>query len=66
MRIKKGQIEFLKQIIGSALPGASVFLFGFRVFDDLKGGDIDILALVPIYSNPIMFVRIYVIAGLSI
>jgi len=45
MRIKKGQPEFLKQIIGSALPGASVFLFGSRVFDDLKGGDIDIMVL---------------------
>jgi len=44
MRIKKGQPEFLKQIIGSALPGASVFLFG-SLFDDLKGGDIDIMVL---------------------
>ena len=45
MRIKKNQIEFLKEMICSFLPDASVFLFGSRVFDDMKGGDIDLLVL---------------------
>ena len=45
MRVKTEQIEFLKQVIESILPGVSVYLFGSRVFDDLKGGDIDILVL---------------------
>jgi uncharacterized protein len=45
MRVKKIQIEFLKQMVESVLPDASVFLFGSRVNDNLKGGDIDILVL---------------------
>jgi hypothetical protein len=28
MRVKTAHIEFLKQMVGSLLPGASVFLFG--------------------------------------
>ena len=45
MRVKKNQIEFLKKIISSILPDASVFLFGSRVFDNMRGGDIDLLVL---------------------
>jgi uncharacterized protein len=45
MRVKKAQIEFFKNAIESTLPYASVFIFGSRVFDDCKGGDIDILVL---------------------
>jgi uncharacterized protein len=45
MRVKKIQIDFLKQMVESVLPNASVFLFGSRVNDNLKGGDIDILVL---------------------
>ncbi len=45
MRVKTNQIEFLKHMIGSFLPNASVFIFGSRVFDNMKGGDIDLLVL---------------------
>lgn len=45
MRVKTNQIEFLKQMVGSFLPNASVFIFGSRVFDNMKGGDIDLLVL---------------------
>lgn len=45
MRVKKAHTEFLKQTVTSLLPGASVFLFGSRVHDDRKGGDIDLLVL---------------------
>ena len=45
MRVKNNQIEFLKKVIGSLLPDASVFLFGSRVFDNMRGGDIDLLVL---------------------
>jgi uncharacterized protein len=45
MRVKKVQIEFFKEMIEALLPSASVFLFGSRVFDGLKGGDIDLLVL---------------------
>ena len=45
MRLNSGHIKFLKQSIINYLPGASVYLFGSRVDDNLKGGDIDILVL---------------------
>lgn len=45
MRVEENQIEFLKQMVESFLPNASVFLFGSRVFDNMKGGDIDLLVL---------------------
>jgi uncharacterized protein len=45
MRIKKAQAEFIKDIIEGILPDVWVFLFGSRVSDDRKGGDIDILVL---------------------
>ena len=45
MRIRKEKVEFLKKKISTLLPDASVFLFGSRTLDNLKGGDIDILVL---------------------
>lgn len=45
MRITRNQASFLKQAIQSAMPGATIYLFGSRARDDRKGGDIDILVL---------------------
>ena len=45
MRIKTEEIEFVKEMIVSILPEASVFMFGSRSSNDLKGGDIDLLVL---------------------
>jgi len=45
MRVKKVHIEFLKRSIEKYLSDASVYLFGSRVNDLLKGGDIDILVI---------------------
>lgn len=45
MRIEKTQIEYLKELVRAFLPDALVFLFGSRIFDELKGGDIDLLVL---------------------
>ncbi len=45
MRIKQEHIEFIKKSVMKYLPDASVYLFGSRVYDTLKGGDIDILVI---------------------
>ena len=45
MRIDKSQVECLKSLIISIVPEAKVYLFGSRVDDDKKGGDIDLLIL---------------------
>ena len=48
MRIKKNEIEAIKNVANVVFgPGTIVQLFGSRVNDSLKGGDIDLL----IHSN---------------
>lgn len=51
MRLSKDQIENLKNSINQFDPDAEVLLFGSRVNDELKGGDIDILILSKIISR---------------
>lgn len=45
MRIEKTQTEYMKELVRAFLPDAKVFLFGSRILDELKGGDIDFLVL---------------------
>jgi uncharacterized protein len=45
LRITTEQSSFLKQAINRILPDAAIFLFGSRVHDHLKGGDIDVLVI---------------------
>jgi predicted nucleotidyltransferase len=45
MRVQKEQMQFLKQAVMSRARNAKVYLFGSRVDDNKKGGDIDILIL---------------------
>ncbi len=45
MRLGKEKIENLKSSIHSILPDSKIYLFGSRVNDAEKGGDIDILIL---------------------
>lgn len=45
MRVNKQHTDFIKQLINQYLPDAKVYLFGSRVHDDQKGGDIDILVI---------------------
>lgn len=45
MRISIEQIDLLKNKILSILPDAMVYLFGSRIDDNKKGGDIDIMIL---------------------
>ena len=45
MRIDKTEKELFLEVIHSIDPEAEVYLFGSRVDDTLKGGDIDLLIL---------------------
>ena len=45
MRLDKEQAEFITGTIRDMDPEARVYLFGSRVSDDAKGGDIDLLVL---------------------
>jgi predicted nucleotidyltransferase len=45
MRISTPELKQLKNTILSLKPEAKVYLFGSRVHDDQRGGDIDILIL---------------------
>lgn len=45
MRLKEEIINFIKNTADLLFPDTDVYLFGSRVFDNKKGGDIDILLL---------------------
>jgi len=45
MRIKKDEIKILKESVRERDPDAGIYLFGSRVDDQGRGGDIDILVL---------------------
>lgn len=45
MRLKKYEIEVIKSAIRKYDDGAKVYLFGSRVDDRKKGGDIDLLVI---------------------
>ena len=43
MRISSAQVELLKKILSGLDANASLYLFGSRIDDKKKGGDIDLL-----------------------
>jgi len=45
MRLSLEKIDLLKSTILSILPSSTIYLFGSRVDDKKRGGDIDILIL---------------------
>jgi predicted nucleotidyltransferase len=45
MRLEVEKIDILKDLILKISPNSEIFLFGSRVYDEKKGGDIDILVL---------------------
>ena len=45
MRLSKNKINTLKISIRNLRPNSKIYLFGSRVYNDKKGGDIDILIL---------------------
>jgi predicted nucleotidyltransferase len=51
MRLSSKQLSIIESTIRNRDPEASIYLFGSRVNDDAKGGDIDLLVI----SNLIEF-----------
>jgi len=45
MRLNPEIANFLKQLIQKKIPGSTVYLFGSRVDDEARGGDIDLMVL---------------------
>ncbi len=45
MRLNPQIIAFFKQKIVEPIPGAKIYLFGSRVSDQERGGDIDLMIL---------------------
>ncbi|MDD4969945.1 MAG: nucleotidyltransferase domain-containing protein [Paludibacter sp.] len=45
MRLDTNIIQFFKQRIPQICPDATIYLFGSRVIDEAKGGDIDLMIL---------------------
>lgn len=45
MRLSQEKIDNLKSSITAILPNVKIYLFGSRVDDNKKGGDIDLLIL---------------------
>ncbi len=42
MRLKKDDVEKIKKVIQTKISDAKIYLFGSRVDDSKKGGDIDL------------------------
>ncbi len=51
MRLQKEQIDLLKTKLSEISPKAKVYLFGSRVDDSKKGGDIDLLIVCDKFSK---------------
>lgn len=45
MRLDKDTAAYLKQTIQQEIPDSTIYLFGSRVDDHARGGDIDLLIL---------------------
>jgi predicted nucleotidyltransferase len=51
MRLSKSEIEVIRSIVSKYDTSAKIYLFGSRVFDNKRGGDIDLL----IFSDKLKF-----------
>lgn len=51
MRISKEEIELLRKVLSELDSKAKMYLFGSRVYDERKGGDIDLLVVSKILTR---------------
>lgn len=51
MRISKEEIELLRKVLSELDSEARIYLFGSRVYDEKKGGDIDLLVVSKILTR---------------
>lgn len=45
MRLDQEITQYIKQVIQTEIPGSTIYLFGSRVDDRARGGDIDLMIL---------------------
>lgn len=43
MRLSKEEVRAIREVVGRVDKAANIYLFGSRVYDHKKGGDIDLL-----------------------
>ncbi len=53
MRLKKTEIESIKRIVAKYDPSAKIYLYGSRIDNNKKGGDIDLLIISNKITNTI-------------
>lgn len=60
MRLNPEIANYLKQLIQDKIPGSTIYLFGSRVDDMTRGGDIDVMILtaVPTEKSLLRKIRI--------
>lgn len=59
MRLQPKEVEAIAQTLRDTFaPGTAVFLFGSRVDDRRRGGDIDLLVEIPELLSPVEVVRL--------
>jgi len=60
MRLNPEIAIYLKQLIQDKIPGSSIYLFGSRIDDTTRGGDIDVMILtdVPTEKSLLRKIRI--------
>jgi len=51
MRLSKRYISVIKKYFNEVFQSGEIYLFGSRVFDDKKGGDIDLYLKIDDHSN---------------
>lgn len=51
MRLSKKEVEIIKEKITTVFGKTNIYLFGSRVDDTKKGGDIDLYIIPQVYDN---------------
>jgi len=58
MRLNPEIANYLKQLIQEKIPGSTIYLFGSRIDDTARGGDIDLMILTNEPANKRIFRKI--------
>ncbi len=58
MRLDQEVAQYLKQLIQSEISGSTIYLFGSRIDDHARGGDIDLLILTEELADKRIFRKI--------
>lgn len=58
MRLDPEMANYLKKMIQAKIPGSSIYLFGSRIDDSARGGDIDLMILTDELADKFKFRKI--------